>query len=206
MLRRIPWHPVSALLVISLAGCQGKVTPKREPEPRQAEAADAEPAEKKTQGAQERAPERAYSGSIEAELDGAPKRFDVVAEEKTHLVHAGKMRSMVFIARPAPDVTEQLVVVLRGHEFTRVVGKTLPPGHGRGAKLPRIASVAYIDDQGVRFTGSVGKDVFDLRVTAYERDAFIEGTFSGTLQERKGERTIKVQNGKFGMRLDPPGS
>ena len=148
-------------------------------------------------------PRATYAGSIEVELAGTRKQFDHVLAEKTHLIDSGAMKSVVLLVRSGDEGREQLGVAIRGHNLSKVVGKDLSTIRRGRSKMPKGASAFYVDEEGTRFVANPGKDEsFELRITSYDPGRSIEGEFSGTLTERKGERTVEVQGGTFSMRLE----
>jgi hypothetical protein len=204
---RFTWLPLSVLLV----SC-GKGAPSPEAGQQsdsvvaQDAAAPAEPAEETPQGAQER--RVMVVGEVEADIGGTNKRFVVSSDGKSHMVDAGHMKSVILNARPEADSSsgspERLGVAIRGYDLRKVVGQDLTAVPRGRSKMPRRASVSYVDEQGTRFSAIVGKGPpFELHVTAYDYARQVEGTFSGTLVERDGERTIEVRDGLFSLRLAP---
>jgi hypothetical protein len=59
------------------------------------------------------------------------------------------------------------------------------------------AAVVYVDGEGKTFVGKVGRG-FEIELgTVNEGTQTVEGKFSGTLAEHKGEGVVEVKDGGF---------
>ena len=193
---RIRWVFAAAVALGWGCQCEGKSSPQAPPLPKppQEEAKDPGASKPPRQSTLEERFVRPRDGFVKATIEGKTVDFRILPEKTNRVVIGGPASMLLVDAVPIDGSSEHLTVRVQGTDLQKSKGRSVVqrPGEQRF-----LALVTYVDPDGAIFVGKVGPD---LRIGIGALDAgtqTVDGTFSGTLSERRGERTVQVEGGAF---------